>query len=185
MELIMTIRTLVLSAIVAATADGAAAQIPPGMKVGLVEYLQGGYEGLKSTVTSTAERMPDAEFGFRPTSQQHVRTFGQVIAHIAASQFSTCANLRDVANPVAGRDLEKEASSKTAALKALEESFALCDNAVGALSDATASDFVRVGRGHAARAAVIAGLLAHTSEMYGISTVYLRARNIVPPASER
>ena len=42
-----------------------------------------------------------------------------------------------------------------------------------------------MGRGHAARAAVVAGLLAHTSEMYGISTVYLRSRNIVPPASER
>jgi hypothetical protein len=44
---------------------------------------------------------------------------------------------------------------------------------------------VSVGRGQAARAAVVAGLLAHNSEMYGVSTVYLRARNLVPPASER
>jgi hypothetical protein len=29
------------------------------------------------------------------------------------------------------------------------------------------------------------GLLAHNAEMYGISTVYLRAKNLVPPASER
>jgi hypothetical protein len=41
---------------------------------------------------------------------------------------------------------------------------------------------VPVGRGHAARAAV---MLAHTSQMYGVSTVYLRAKGIVPPASER
>jgi hypothetical protein len=32
----------------------------------------------------------------------------------------------------------------------------------------------------ALRAAVITGLLAHGSEMYGISTVYLRAKNIAP-----
>ena len=70
-------------------------------------------------------------------------------------------------------------------LKALAESFAFCDDAMASLSDATASEFVNVGRGQAARAAVIAGLLAHTSEMYGISTVYLRAKNLVPPASER
>ncbi len=181
----MTMRVMVLFALLVATAQGAAAQIPSGMKVGLVEYLQGGYEGLKSTVTSTAERMPDAEFGFRPSSQPHVRTFAQVIAHIAASQFSTCANLRGVANPIAGRDLEKELASRSAILQVLAESFVLCDDAMASLSDATAAEFVRVGQGHAARAAVIAGLLAHTSEMYGISTVYLRARNIVPPASER
>lgn len=129
--------------------------------------------------------MPDADFGFRPSSQPEVRTFAQVVAHIAASQFSTCANLRGVANPVAGRDLEKELTDRSAVLKALADSFALCDDAMTSLSEATAAEYVSVGRGHAARAAVVAGLLAHTSEMYGITTVYLRARNIVPPASER
>jgi hypothetical protein len=70
-------------------------------------------------------------------------------------------------------------------LKALAEPFTLSDQAVGSLSDATASEFVSVGRGHAARAAVVAGSLAYSSEMYGISTVYLRGKSIVPPASER
>jgi hypothetical protein len=181
----MTVRVVTLFALFVSSAGLATAQIPAGMKVGLVEYLQGGYEGLKSTVTGVAERMPEAEFGFRPSSQAQVRTFAQVVAHIAASQFSTCANLRGTANPVAGRDLEKELTTKPAALKALAESFAHCDDAVASLSDATAGEFVSVGRGQAARAAVVAGLLAHTSEMYGVSTVYLRARNLVPPASER
>ncbi len=44
-------------------------------------------------------------------------------------------------------------------------------------------DLVRQGEGEVARSAVLAGLLAHNSEMYGISTVYLRARNLVPPSS--
>jgi hypothetical protein len=181
----MTLRVVVSIVVTLSFAQVAAAQIPPGMKVGLVEYLQGGYEGLKSTVTSAAERMPEAEYGFRPSNQTHVRTFGQVMAHIAASQFSTCANLRGMGNPAGARDLEKELTSRAAVLKALAESFASCDEAVASLSDATAADFVSVGRGHAARAAVVAGLLAHTSEMYGVSTVYLRARNLVPPSSER
>ena len=181
----MTFRMALLPALLLLSGSNAAGQIPPGMKVGLVEYLQGGYEGLKSTVTSAAERMPDTDFAFKPSTQPHVRTFAQVFAHVASSQFSTCANLRNAANPVAGRDLEKELNTKPAVLKALAESFAFCDDAMAALSDASASEFVNVGRGQAARAAVIAGLLAHTSEMYGISTVYLRAKNLVPPASER
>lgn len=181
----MIYRMVMAVAVIAASVVGAEAQIPPGMKVGLVEYLQSGYEGMKSTITSTVERMPEADFGFRPGSQPHVRTFAQVIAHVAASQFGTCASLRGIANPVAGRDLEKELTSKPAVTQALRESFAFCDDAVASLSEATATEFVSVGRGHAARAAVIAGLLAHSSEMYGISTVYLRARNLVPPASDR
>ena len=35
------------------------------------------------------------------------------------------------------------------------------------------------------RVAAMMGLLAHNAEMYGISSVYLRARNLVPPGSER
>ena len=108
----MTIRAALLTALLM-SGSNATAQIPAGMKVGLVEYLQGGYEGLKSTVTSTAERMPDADFGFRPSNQAHVRTFAQVVAHIASSQFSTCANLRGTPNPVAGRDLEKDREELT------------------------------------------------------------------------
>jgi hypothetical protein len=30
---------------------------------------------------------------------------------------------------------------------------------------------------------VLAGLLAYNAEMFGISTVYLRSKNLVPPGS--
>jgi hypothetical protein len=32
--------------------------------------------------------------------------------------------------------------------------------------------------------AALMGALAHNAEMYGIGTVYLRAKNLVPPGSE-
>ncbi|HTU99877.1 MAG TPA: DinB family protein [Luteitalea sp.] len=181
----MKLWIVLLTAISLVAPSGASAQIPAGMKVGITQYLQGAYGGLKSTVLNAAERMPEADYGFRPSSETHVRTFAQVVAHIAASQFSTCASLRGTANPIAGRDLEKELTTRPAALRMLSESFALCDEAIESLSDANGGEYVNVGRGQAARAAVIAGLLAHTSEMYGISTVYLRAKGLVPPASPR
>jgi hypothetical protein len=41
------------------------------------------------------------------------------------------------------------------------------------------------GAGEIARSAVLTGILAHNSEMYGIATVYLRAKDLVPPSSKR
>jgi hypothetical protein len=181
----MNLRVIGLVVLILSGPCLASAQIPAGMKVGLSQYLQSGYEGLKSNVVGAADRMPETDFGFRPSTMPQVRTFAQVLAHIAASQFGTCANLKGESNPAAGRDLEKELATKAAVMKALQDSFDFCDSAVSRLTDANASELVRVGRGEAARAAVLAGLLAHTSEMYGISTVYLRAKNLAPPASER
>ena len=173
-------RSILVLALVLCSSAHASAQIPPGMKVGLSQYLQAGYDGLKTTVMTAANKMPEADFGFRPSTMPEVRTFAQVLAHIAESQFGTCANLKGAPNPMAGRALEKELTAKVAVIKALQDSFDFCDGAFSQLSDGAASELVKVGRGEAARAAVIAGLLAHTSEMYGVSTVYLRARNLTP-----
>jgi hypothetical protein len=176
----MTLRSVVALVLILYPSARASSQIPPGMKVGLTQYLQGSYDGLKSNVIKAANKMPEADYGFRPSTMSEVRTFAQVLAHIAESQFGTCASLRAEPNPMAGRSLEKELATKAAVLKALQDSFDFCDAGVGRLSDSTASELVKVGRGEAARAAATVGLLAHTSEMYGISTVYLRARNLTP-----
>lgn len=173
-------RSILACVAILAVSTPAMAQVPPGMKVGLTQYLQAGYDGLKASVQAAANKMPEADFGFRPSTMPEVRTFAQVITHIAESQFGTCASLKGVSNPMAGRALEKELTTKAAVTKALQDSFDFCEAAFAQLTDASASEMVKVGRGEAARAAVIAGLLAHTSEMYGVSTVYLRARNITP-----
>lgn len=41
------------------------------------------------------------------------------------------------------------------------------------------------GRGQIARGALMANIIGHGNEMYGVSGVYLRAKNIVPPSTER
>ena len=84
-----------------------------------------------------------------------------------------------------GGNHEKTAVTRTAVVKALADAFAFCDDVMSSLTDATAAGFVKQGQGEAARSAVLVGMLAHNAEMYGISTVYLRARNLVPPGSER
>jgi hypothetical protein len=159
--------------------------IPAGMKVGLSVYLQAGYGGLKSELLEAAEMMPESDYGSKPGAAPEMRSYGQLFAHVAESQFGTCASLRSVPNPVAGQNLERQLTTKAAFVKALADSFALCDAAFSTLTDANALDYVKVGEGEVVKSAVLSGLLAHNSEMYGIATVYLRAKNLVPPSTKR
>jgi hypothetical protein len=108
-----------------------------------------------------------------------------VLLHVAETQFATCSSLKATANPREGKGLERELAAKADVMKALSESFGVCDAVFATLTDATAAEFMKVGEGEVVRSAVISGLLAHDSEMYGIATVYLRAKNLVPPSTKR
>jgi hypothetical protein len=162
----------------------AAQPIPAGMKVGLVQFLQFGYQGLKSNITHAAEKMPADDYAFTPSTMPAVRSYGRVMAHVIEGQFDVCSAAQGRPNPMEGKKLEEELTAKADITKALADSFALCDTAFATLTDATAAEYVPRGKGHMARSALLVGVLAHGSEMYGIATVYLRAKGLVPPSSE-
>lgn len=170
------------------TSAVAAQQPAPPRQVGIAAALQGSYAGQKGTVVDEAAKMPEADYGFKPSSMADVRTFGQVVAHIADAQFDTCAKVRGVSNPNQGKHLEQDLKTKADLTKALSDSFAFCDEAFSATTDENALQSIRMQLGprvlEVPRVSVLYGLLAHTAEMYGIGTVYLRARGLVPPASE-
>lgn len=157
------------------------AQIPAGQKVGLVRYLQAGYAGIKSSLLAAAEQMPEADYEFKPSQMAEARTYGAVIGHAADGMFAACATARGLENPAASA--EKTLRSKPELMKVLTDAIAFCDVAFSTLTEATSAEYVRQGQGEVARAAVLSGLLAHNAEMFGISTVYLRAKNLVPPGS--
>ena len=165
-------------------ASAAFAQAPGGgAPIGLAVGLQRGYADLKMNVTQSADKMPEADYGFKPTPD--IRSFGQLWGHVANAQFNQCAQAKGVANPnPAGTNFETK-TTKAELVKALADSFAFCDDAFSSLTDASAVEMVQGGRGPAqSRAIVLAGLLTHGSEMYGIGTVYLRLKSIVPPSTE-
>jgi uncharacterized damage-inducible protein DinB len=161
------------------------AQPPAGRKVGLADGLQAGYAGLKRDLIASAETMPDAGYALKPGTMPEVRTFAQVIAHVAAGQFGACASAKGVPNPAANRKLEEELKTKADIVKALAESFALCDDFVNGTTEENALQFVRQGPNEITRATAVQFLIAHDSEMYGIATVYLRLAGHVPPSTAR
>src|SRR5262249_20070042 len=76
------------------------AQMPQGQKVGLATSLQRGYAGFKRNFSAAAEKMPEADYAFKPGSTPEARTFAQVIDHIAQAQFGQCSGLKGVPNPM-------------------------------------------------------------------------------------
>ena len=83
-----------------------------------------------------------------------------------------------------GKNLEQELKTKAEVTKALADSFAICDKAFEAVTDANAMEMVKQGNNEVTRAASLYGVIVHGNEMYGTAAVYLRSKNIVPPSTE-
>ena len=161
------------------------AQPPAGQKIGLATSLQRGYAGIKANFTAAAEKMPEADYMFKVGAMPEARTYGQLIAHIAQSQFGQCSGLTGVPNPMAGKNLENDLKTKAELTKALADSFALCDKAFADTTDANATELVKAGQNEQTRAASLYGVIVHGNEIAGTAYAYLRTKGIVPPSTER
>jgi Skp family chaperone for outer membrane proteins len=136
------------------------------------------YTGVKNNLTKMAEKMPEEHYSFKATPE--IRTFGQLVAHVADSQARNCSLVNGEQKPV-------NAASKTSKadlVAALKESFAMCDTAFDALTDAKASEMVTLGQRQRSKLGLLTGLVSHSNEEYGYMAVYLRLKGIVPPSSE-
>ena len=178
----MRVTGVMLAALLCATissAQGPAQQGP----VSLSMSLQRSYAAIKSNLMLAADKLPEADYAFKPSSMPEVRTYGKLFGHVANAQFGACSAARGVPNPNMGIDNEQK-TTKAEIVKALADSFAHCDPAFASLTEENGAQVMTQGRGQVARSAILAGLIAHSNEMYGTAAVYLRAKNVVPPSTE-
>jgi hypothetical protein len=144
----------------------------------LIAEARQGYNGVKNNLIRMAEKMPEEHYSFKPVPE--IRTFGQLVAHVADSQTRSCSAVK-------GEPKQPNAASKTAKadlVTALKESFADCDAAFDSLTDASAFEVVAAGRGKRSRVGALIGTTSHSNEEYGYMAVYMRLKGIVPPSSE-
>ena len=167
------------------------AQTPPQPPADpLSTYLKNAEANIQTNITKSADKLAEADYGFRPAGiATEVRTFGQFLGHLADSNYFYCSRAKGEANPNKVQ-IEKTATAKADLVKALGESFAYCDSVYGAQTDAKLTETMTVpGPNNTtrqiARGQVLIANLAHNNEHYGNLVTYLRAKNIVPPSSER
>ncbi len=143
------------------------------------------YNNLKGFILRSAEKMPPDQFGFQPTPE--VRSFAQILAHIADGNYLLCSPALGEDNPngKAMDAIEKQKFALEPLLAKLKDSFTYCDRAYAALTDANATDIVPLMTSKRPRVGVLWFHIAHAFEHYGNLVTYLRIKGIVPPSSER
>jgi uncharacterized damage-inducible protein DinB len=138
------------------------------------------YEGVKGILLRSAEKMPEENYAFRPTDA--VRTYGQIIGHVADSQYYFCSLALGETNPAP--QIEKTKTSKADLITALKGAFSYCDKAYSSMTDATAIQPVTLFGGPTPKIGVLEVNLMHSMEHYGNLVTYMRMKNIIPPTSE-
>ena len=170
-------RSLTVALVIAVTVWGALTQAQDSP---LSSDVRQDYETVRDFFIRAAEKMPEADYGFKPTAE--VRSFGQQVAHVADDQYNLCAPAKGETRKDAYTHIESTLSKKADLVAALKEAFAYCDGAYAALTDATAAEVSsRKGK---TRFEMLNWNLWHTWEHYGNVVVYLRLKGLVPPSSE-
>jgi uncharacterized damage-inducible protein DinB len=139
------------------------------------------YEQMKSVILRSADKMPEDKYGFRPTDD--VRTYGQVLAHVADAQFFLCGIAKE--GKGGRRGFEKSATTKTAIVAALKEGYAYCDSVYASLTDASSAETVPWFGQQRTKLSMLSFNVGHMYEHYGNLVTYMRINKIVPPSSEQ
>ena len=139
------------------------------------------YNRVKGILLSSAEKMSEENYNFRPVDS--VRTYGQIIGHVADAQYLFCSKALGETNPAP--KIEETKTSKADLIAALKEAFAYCDKAYDGMTDASGAEMVPLFANPAPKLGVLEVNLVHSMEHYGNLVTYMRLKNIVPPSSEQ
>jgi len=136
---------------------------------------------VKGYITKAAEQVPENLYGYKATPD--VRSFGQLLAHIADANYMICgAAAGEKAQD--GAAIEKTKTTKADLIAALNESFAYCEKALAATTDANGGEMRELFGMKMARLAWLSFAVSHDFEHYGNIVTYLRLNKMVPPSSQ-
>lgn len=159
----------------------ASAQAPAAGPVGPAAEVQTSYNRLRPNILKSVEKMPDADLQFRPTPE--IRTFARIVNHITEAQFHSCTTLNG--GKFDPKSVPTDTADKASIMAGLKASFAECDKAYGALTDANMGDMLPAGANKRSRIGTAWGNVAHDYEQYAELSTYLRLKKIVPPTAEK
>jgi len=138
---------------------------------------------LKATMDKLAAEMPDDKYTAKPTPPQ--QSFGERIVHVATVNAGVLGSLGGKA---AKPTIDAKATTKAAAIKAMDDSF---DYGIALINEQTDQTMLAATPmpprflGPSTHARIFTFLMGHTWDIYGQLVVYLRLNGHVPPASQR
>ena len=177
MSRVLAVLLLTSAAAAPLAAQAAPAAAPPNASVTAVRSM---WEMMTDYVTRSAEMMPEDKYAYRPTPD--VRSFGEVIGHVAGAQTMICAVALGE-TPPAEDAVEKAAMTKAALVEALRASTAYCGKAFSQ-TDADSRTPAKLFGQDVTRFHALVLNAMHNGEHYGNLVTYLRINGMVPPSSQ-
>ena len=142
---------------------------------------KGLYSFVSGAVIGAAQKMPEENYSFKPTPE--VRSFGQIVGHVADASYAFCSQTLGETNPNKG-SIEKTKTSKADLVAAIKDAVTYCNKTFDGMTDTNGSEMVKFRSFTMAKLTLLSLNTAHTDEHYGNMVTYLRIKGIVPPTSE-
>jgi uncharacterized damage-inducible protein DinB len=147
----------------------------------LTQTSKGFHSIVLTNIVKSAEEMPEAAYAFQPTPD--VRTFAQLIGHVADAQYSFCAT---VSGDTAKHPSLEKLTAKTDLVQGLKDSIAYCQAVYSGMTDAKgSSEMVKFHGMSIPKLSLLDINIAHADEHYGNIVTYLRLKGLVPPSSQK
>jgi uncharacterized damage-inducible protein DinB len=138
------------------------------------------YQTIKNYVIRAAEKMPEEDYAFHPTPE--IRSFGQLIGHMADDQYTFCGAVKSESKP---SDFEKNTLPKAQMVAGIKAAFAYCDDAYDAMVDSWANVQIKYPGHDRPKLVGLTFNTQHAWEHYGNIVVYMRLRGQIPHSSEK
>jgi uncharacterized damage-inducible protein DinB len=138
------------------------------------------YSRIENILLRSAEKVPEEDYSFKPTDA--VRSYGQIVGHVADAQYMFCSIALGEKNPAP--NIEKTKTTKADLIAALKDAFAYCDKAYDGMTDLSGAQMIKLFGSDTPRLGVLIVNNMHDMEHYGNLVTYMRLKGIVPPTSE-
>jgi uncharacterized damage-inducible protein DinB len=139
------------------------------------------YGRLKDILLRSAEKVPEQDYSFKPTAA--VRSYGQIIGHLADAQYIFCSRALGEKGP--DLKIEQTKTAKADLIASLKQAFTYCDKAYDGMTDAAGVEPIKLFGMDAPKLGALTVNNMHNMEHYGNLVTYMRLKNIVPPTSEQ
>lgn len=164
---------LVVPGAALAQTDGASAEP-------ITASLRGVHDLTSANILRAAEMLDEDVYAYRPTDE--VRTAGQILAHLASSQYMFCSAAAGEESP-SRTNFEEEATTKAEITAALQQALEYCSSVYERMTDEEAAQARQIFGQNLTASGILAFNTAHNYEHYGNLVTYMRMNGIVPPSS--
>jgi len=132
------------------------------------------FEALSKLSVAVAEAMPADQYGFKPHPES--MNFGELMVHIATTNFQFCAGLKDAEPPAM-----PDPKDKAGYVKFIGDSFAYCSEIIPKLTAEQLERKHNSPDGNLPGREVLLAMYVHVAHHRGQAEIYLRDKGIRPP----